>query len=293
MITSDAFDVEDEQLHSSSDVVIQFVSDQPSTSNPTHTSTNSQPSLSSLAIQPITPSKPNIPSPPTLFLDSTILADVCENIGQELISFIQARNDLIHKDSYEKLWKRLKERVDFVMSELQRTCMDDQASAQQKLQDWLKGVDSNLQQVKILRTWVQNPPSIKGREVTDFIPTGVHPRDLDLTFLSKINFKSAFTELGLLQKNADLEKENKKLKKELMEQKLLLLVYKSSTEAKLEEARVREKNLIRSNEDFKIEMKQQQEAMEKQQEETNMMLKQMIEMFNKQDNQANPLLHTF
>jgi hypothetical protein len=81
MITSDAFDAEDEQLHSSSNVIIQSVSDQPSTSNPTHTSTNSQPSSSSLAIQPITPAKPNIPSPPTLFLDSTILADVCENIG--------------------------------------------------------------------------------------------------------------------------------------------------------------------------------------------------------------------
>jgi hypothetical protein len=162
---------------------------------------------------------------------------MCENIGQELISLIQARNDLIHKDSYEKFWKRLKERVDFVMSELQRTCMDDQDSTQKKLQDWLKGVDSNLQQVKILRTWVQNPPCLRGRNPTDFIPTGVHPKDLDLTFLNKINFKSASTSLDLLQRNADLETENKKLKKELREQKLLLLEYKSSTEAKLEEAR--------------------------------------------------------
>jgi len=68
---------------------------------------------------------------------------------------------------------------------------------------------------------------------------------------------------------------NKKLRKELFEQKLLLLDYKSSTEAKLEEARVRVENLIRSNEDFKREMKQQQE-------ETNKMLKQMMEMFQKQ-----------
>jgi hypothetical protein len=62
-----------------------------------------------------------------------------------------------------------------------------------------------------------------------------------------------------------------------MEQKLLLLEYKSSTEAKLEEARVREENLIKSNEDFKREMKQQQE-------ETNKILKQMMDMFNKQAN---------
>jgi hypothetical protein len=63
-------------------------------------------------------------------------------------------------------------------------------------------------------------------------------------------------ELALLQKNAELESENKKLRKELLEQKLLLLDYKSSTEAKLEEARIREENLLGSNEDFKREMKQ-------------------------------------
>jgi hypothetical protein len=141
-----------------------------------------------------------------------------------------------------------------------------------------------LQEVKILRTWVQNPPSIKGREVTDFIPSGVHPRDLDLSFLSKVNFKLASGSLDLLKRNADLESENKKLKKELMEQKLLLLEYKSSTEVKLEEARVREENLIKSNEDFKTEMKLQQGAMQKKQEETNLMIKQMMDMLHKQAN---------
>ena len=74
--------------------------------------------------------------------------------------------------------------------------------------------------------------------------------------MNKINFKSTSTELELVQRNTLLERENKQLKKDLLEQKLLLLEYKSSTEAKLEEARVREENLIRSNEDFKREMKQ-------------------------------------
>jgi len=83
------------------------------------------------------------------------------------------------------------------------------------------------------------------------------------------------TELVLLQKNAELEKENKQLRKEVLEQKLLLLEYKSSTEAKLEEARVREEKLIKSNEEFKQEMKQQAE-------ETQRMMKQMMEMFQKQ-----------
>jgi hypothetical protein len=170
------------------------------------------------------------------------------------------------------------------MSTLQTTCTDAQDQAHQKLKDWLKGIDNSLQEFKILRTWVQNPPSLKGRDVTDFIPTYVHPRELDLSFLNKINLTTASPDLALLQKNALLEEKNKNIEKELLEQKLLLLEYKTSTEAKLEEARLREVNLIKSNEDFKTEMKIQQEAMQKKQEETNLMIKQMTEMFNKQAN---------
>jgi len=102
----------------------QTINNQSSTTNifaEPQTSVNDQPSSSNLAIQPCAPARTNVPSPPTMFLDSTILADVCENIFQELNSLVQARNNLIHEDSYEKLWKRLKERVDYVMIELQRS----------------------------------------------------------------------------------------------------------------------------------------------------------------------------
>jgi len=91
-----------------------FVPDEPSETNTPTIPTNDQPSASNLAIQPCVPAKTKVPSPPTLFLNSTILADVCENIFQELNKLIQARNDLIHKESYEKSWKRLKERVDYI-----------------------------------------------------------------------------------------------------------------------------------------------------------------------------------
>jgi hypothetical protein len=67
-------------------------------------------------------------------------------------------------------------------------------------------------------------------------------------------FQVAFTELELVQRNSILEKENKQLRKE---------------------ARIREENLIRSNEAFKEEVKQQAET-------TNKMLKEMMEMFQKQ-----------
>jgi hypothetical protein len=75
-----------------------------------------------------------------------------------------------------------------------------------------------------------------------------------------------------LKNDSALEQENRKLKKDLLEQKLLLDEYKWQTEAKLEEARIREENLIRSNEAFKEEMKNQAET-------TNKMLKEMMEMF--------------
>jgi len=153
--------------------------------------------------------------------------------------------------------------------------MDDQDIAQQNLKDWPKGVTNNLQEVRVLRTWVQNPLCLRQRNETDFIPAGIHPRELNVNWLTRMNIKPVSPELAVLQRNAKLENENMQLKKELLEQKLLLIEYKSSIEAKLEEARIREEKLIKSNEDFKKEMKQQAE-------ETNKIMKQMMEMFQKQ-----------
>ena len=123
-----------------------------------------------------------------------------------------------------------------------------------------------MHEVKVLRTWVKTPLCLRARNASDFIPSSIHPIELDLTWLNKINIKEASTELKLMHMNTLLEKENKQLKKELLEKKLLLLEYKNATEGKLEEARVREENLIRSNDEFKREMKEQAE-------ETNMMMK--------------------
>ena len=101
---------------------------------------------------------------------------------------------------------RLKDRVEFVMSELQRSCFDAQELAQTKLQEWLKGVVSNLDEVIILRTWVKTPLCLK--EIS-LVPSSIHPREL--------NFKEASSELALLQMNTLMEKENHQLKKELMD----------------------------------------------------------------------------
>ena len=91
------------------------------------TFTHDQHSSSNQDIQTCAPARSiNVPFPPTLFLDSTILADVCENIFQELNKLIEARNNWVHEDSYEKQWRRLRERVEFIMSELQRSSLDAQ-----------------------------------------------------------------------------------------------------------------------------------------------------------------------
>jgi len=116
---------------------------------------------------------------------------------------------------------------------------------------------------------------LKSKNASDFIPSSIHPRELDLNWLNKINLKEASSELALLQKNTVQEKENKQLKKELLEKKLLILEYKTATEAKLGKARIREEKLIRSNIDFKQEMKVQAK-------ETNRIMQQMMEMFQKQ-----------
>jgi len=216
MITSYHSDDEDEQANSwfkpgflkrsassSSILVLNSVPDLPSEINfvivePNLPSTIDLPSSSSQAIQTCAPARStNVPSPPTMFLDSTILADVCENI--------------FHEESYEKQWMRLRERVDFVLTELQRSSFDAQDIAQNNLQDWLKGVVNNLQEVRVRRTQEKTQLCVKGKNASDVIPSYVHPNELDLTWLNKINFKQASTELELVQRNSELERENKQL----------------------------------------------------------------------------------
>jgi len=286
MIILDSSDNRDEQTNSwfklgflnkstssSSTMISEFVPNQPSETNTLFVepeiSTNDQSSSSNQAIQTCAPAKTtNVPSPPTLFLDSTILAYVCENIFQELNKLVEARNNLVHEEIYVKQWRRLRERVNFVLSELQRSSFDAQDIAQNNLQDWLRGVVNNLQKVAVNRTLVKTPLCLSSRDV---IPSSVHPKELDISWLTKINLKQVSTELELLQRNTELKRETKQLKKELLDHKLLLLEYKTSTNAKLEEARIREENLMKSNNEFREEMRNM-----------NKMLNPMMEMFQKQ-----------
>jgi len=75
---------------------------------------------------------------------------------------------------------------------------------------------------------MKTPLCLSDKDVADVIPACVHPKELNLAWLNKINFKSASIDLELLQRNTVLERENKQLRKKLIDQKLLLLEYKTS-----------------------------------------------------------------
>ena len=106
--TEEATDMEIEMTNSFSTSASDDISE---TNIPTLTTNipiipTNKPSPSNLALQPTTPPKPTkIPFPPTMYLDSSLLVDVCENIFQELNRLIQSRSDLTHQNSYEQSWK--------------------------------------------------------------------------------------------------------------------------------------------------------------------------------------------
>jgi len=122
------------------------------------------------------------------------MANVCESIFQELNKLIEARNNLIHENNYQKQWRRLRERVDFVLSELQRSSFDAQDIAQNNLQDWLRLIVNDMQEVVVNMTLVKTPLCLTRRSV---IPSCVHPKEPNLDWLNKINFKSTSTDLQL------------------------------------------------------------------------------------------------
>jgi hypothetical protein len=254
-------DFEDDQGDHASDMVIDPIADQPSTSQPL--TTNGQ-SPFDLAIGPIAPPKPSKqPSPPTIFLDSLILQGVWEEITSEVLKRIEGRSVLGHRISYQKQWKRIMERVVNLISTLHDSFIEAQEQAKQKLEDWLNGVEESSDDIKVLGTWVKNPLSIRGREPENFLPNYIHPKDLDLSFLSKINLKNAAHDLALVQENNVLKERNRELEQKLQEQDQKLL----RLEAEMEKARIRE-------ETNKSEMDQKYN-------ETQEMLKKILESQNK------------
>jgi len=68
------------------------------------------------------------------------------------------------------------------------------------------GVVTILHEVKVHKTWVKTPLCLRARNAADFIPSSIHPRELDLNWLNKINLKEASSELAVMQKNTQENK---------------------------------------------------------------------------------------
>ena len=57
---------------------------------------------------------------PTILLDYIILKEVCENIFKDLNKLIKTRNNPVHEEDYVSEWTSLRNRVDYMMCELQK-----------------------------------------------------------------------------------------------------------------------------------------------------------------------------
>ena len=164
MITSDSDD-ENEQtnqwfrpgflnqpLSSSSTCVLEYIHDPPLTSSQIfvaeHTITDLPCSSNQICPQTLTT---NISPPPTILLDSTILQEVCENIFKDLNKLVMTRSNLVHKESYVDQWTSLRERIDYVMNELQKSSLKAHSQALKTLQDWFKEVVNSMEEVNINR----------------------------------------------------------------------------------------------------------------------------------------------
>ena len=122
MITPE--DLNDEADQSSPMEVEQSTFDQSSSSNSQTFPSNN------LQIEPVVALRPRKqPSLPNRFLDSNVLKGVCEDIAEKMSKLISSRNDLSHRESYDKQWRRLKERVENVMNVLSSTCIEAQEQA--------------------------------------------------------------------------------------------------------------------------------------------------------------------
>jgi len=93
----------------------------------------------------------------------------------------------------------------------------------------------SMQEVEIKRTqerrklYILDTPMLL--DAFGIISSSVHSENLDLKWLTKLKVQKDSPILEKLKNDSELEKENKKLKKELLEYKLALAEHKRKTDA--------------------------------------------------------------
>ena len=146
-------------IDSDSDEEYSIICDQPSTSS--HNPEQINQTVVNDIISTDTPSTcnqlclpiqtPTVSSPPTLLLDPIILKEVFENIFKDLNKLVNSRSNLIHNQNYVSAWTSLRERVEDMMCELQKLCLDAHNKALDVLRDWFKEVAQNMDEININR----------------------------------------------------------------------------------------------------------------------------------------------
>ena len=205
-------DVEMPDVHSDSNLISsQQTLDIPSSST-------SQPTLNqALSIEHVTT---NVSSPPTLLLDSVILKEVCENIFEDLIMLVKARNNLIHIENYEEKWTALRERVDTVMCELQKLSLYAHNQSVSNLNNWFNDVVKSMKEVEVNRNheksrlYISDTPFFL--DASSIITSGVQ-KNLDLSWLIKLKIQTDIPILEKLKHDYEQEQRIKKLERELFE----------------------------------------------------------------------------
>jgi len=217
-----------------------------------------------------------VSSPPTVLVDSIILKDVCENIFNDLNKLVKSRSNLLHTQDYVSSWTSLRERVDDMMCELQKLCLYAHDKAIVEVREWFKEVAQNMEEININRNqklYLSDTPIFM--DASSIISSSVQSEDPDVKWLTKLLIKSDAPILEKLKKDTTLEIENKKMKKELFEQRLLSNDLQKKLIAQQEEAKEREEALLKRYSDLKS-------TMEKQADKTNSVMQEMMDMMKKQ-----------
>jgi len=193
---------------------------------------------------------------------------------------VKTRNNFVHEKVYVDEWARLRNRVEYMMCELQKLSLEAHDKALLDLQQCFQGVTMNMEEVELNRSleksrlYLSETPMYQ--DASSIISYSVHSENPDFRWLTKLKLQTS--NAPILEKLKDgpvLEKENKELKKALFKQKILVSKLQRKLIAQQEEAKVREETLVKGYNELK-------EDMQKQSEKTNSMIQDLMAKVQKQ-----------
>jgi len=192
---------------------------------------------------------------------------------------VQSRSNFVHKNNYVDEWTSLRERVDFIMCELQKLSLEAHNQPLNNLKDWFKEVVKSMEEVNVNRNQKMSKLYISDTpfylDASSIISSSVQSENPDLTWLTKLKIQVDATILEKLKNDSEQEQRIKKLEKDLLEQRLMYAGLQRRMSIQHEESKVIEEALIRGYNELK-------ETMEKQSDKMTSMMQEMMELMKKQ-----------